>query len=330
MNATAPSPSATHHVAQAHNVFDIEIAALKATQLKLGSDFEQACELCLQCQGRIVVTGMGKSGHIGSKIAATLASTGSPAFFVHPGEAGHGDMGMIKPTDVVLAISHSGETDEINHLIPIIRKLKAKLIGISGTAHSTLAKAADVHLATHVEKEACPHNLAPTASTTATLALGDALAVSLLSARGFSANDFARSHPSGRLGKRLLLTVQDLMHTGADIPLVQSQSTLSQTLLEITDKKLGMSLITDATGQAIGLFTDGDLRRALDQGVDIHTRCIDDIMTTDFHHIGANALAVDALVLMEKYKINALAVLDAKRQVLGALNIHTLLSAGVA
>jgi len=296
---------------------------------RIDDNFQRACEIMLACEGRIIVTGMGKSGHIGGKIAATLASTGSPAFFVHPGEASHGDMGMITPHDVVLALSNSGETAEILTILPLIKRLAVPLVCLTGNANSELARSADVHLDVSVKTEACPLDLAPTSSTTATLAMGDALAIALLEARGFTAEDFARSHPGGSLGRRLLLHVQQIMHTGKAIPVVDQQALLGDALVEMTRKSLGMTAITDSDNKLVGIFTDGDLRRTLDQGLDIKITPIKDIMTANCRVANSNMLAAEALQIMEQYKINALLVVDEHKQVVGALNMHDLLRAGV-
>ena len=296
---------------------------------RIDDNFQRACEIMLACEGRIIVTGMGKSGHIGGKIAATLASTGSPAFFVHPGEASHGDMGMITPHDVVLALSNSGETAEILTILPLIKRLAVPLVCLTGNANSELARSADVHLDVSVKTEACPLDLAPTSSTTATLAMGDALAIALLEARGFTAEDFARSHPGGSLGRRLLLHVQQIMHTGKAIPVVDQQALLGDALVEMTRKSLGMTAITDSDNKLVGIFTDGDLRRTLDQGLDIKITPIKDIMTSNCRVANSNMLAAEALQIMEQYKINALLVVDEHKQVVGALNMHDLLRAGV-
>ncbi len=313
----------------ARDVLDTEAQAIAALRSRLDDTFIAACDKLYDCRGRIVVTGMGKSGHIGGKIAATLASTGSPAFFVHPGEASHGDLGMITADDVVIAISNSGSTDEILSIVPIIRRLDVPLIAMTGNPASPLAAACDIHLDISVEKEACPLNLAPTSSTTVTLALGDALAVSLLKIRGFTAEDFARSHPGGKLGRRLLLSVRDVMHDGDDVPRVAPGTPLTVALMEMTAKSLGCTTITDSSGQLIGIYTDGDLRRTLDRQIDIHQLNIDSEMTSPCRAISADALAVDALNLMEKHKINALPVIDADNRVIGALNMLDLLRAGV-
>ena len=296
---------------------------------RIDDNFQRACEIMLACEGRIIVMGMGKSGHIGGKIAATLASTGSPAFFVHPGEASHGDMGMITPHDVVLALSNSGETAEILTILPLIKRLAVPLVCLTGNANSELARSADVHLDVSVKTEACPLDLAPTSSTTATLAMGDALAIALLEARGFTAEDFARSHPGGSLGRRLLLHVQQIMHTGEAIPVVDQQALLGDALVEMTRKSLGMTAITDSDNKLVGIFTDGDLRRTLDQGLDIKITPIKDIMTANCRVANSNMLAAEALQIMEQYKINALLVVDEHKQVVGALNMHDLLRAGV-
>jgi len=313
----------------AQEVIEIEGKAVLALQNRVGADFVRACELMLACDGRIVVTGMGKSGHIGGKLAATLASTGSPAFFVHPGEASHGDLGMITDKDVVLAISNSGETDELLTILPIIKRIQIPLISMTGNPQSRLAQQATVNLDISVEKEACPLNLAPTSSTTVTLALGDALAVSLLKIRGFTADDFARSHPGGKLGKRLLLSVGDIMHTGDAIPQVTKDILLSQALAEMSKKGLGMTTVVDEQNKLVGVYTDGDLRRTLDQQLDIHKTAISAVMTQPCQSISADALAVDALNLMDEKAINALPVTDENNTVIGALNMHDLLRAGV-
>ncbi|HET7176781.1 MAG TPA: KpsF/GutQ family sugar-phosphate isomerase, partial [Gammaproteobacteria bacterium] len=296
---------------------------------RLDGAFTEACRLMLACRGRVVVTGMGKSGHVANKIAATLASTGTPAFFVHPGEASHGDLGMITGEDLVLALSNSGETSELVTILPLIKRLGVKLIALTGKPDSTLAKTADVHIDVSVAREACPLNLAPTASTTAALAMGDALAVALLEARGFTEEDFARSHPGGSLGRRLLLRVEDIMHTGATIPQVALGTPLSQALMEMTKKGLGMTAIVDSHGRVAGIFTDGDLRRTLDKRVDVHKARIDEVMTKDCTTVKAEALAGEALHLMESRKFNGLLVVDKDRTLVGALNMHDLLRAGI-
>jgi arabinose-5-phosphate isomerase len=316
-------------IATGREVLRIEAAALDRLTRNIGEDFARAAEICLACKSRIVVVGMGKSGHIGSKIAATLASTGSPAFFVHPGEASHGDLGMITGGDVVIAISNSGETGEILTILPLIKRLGVPLIGMSGNPDSTLATTSDVHLDASVEKEACPLNLAPTASTTACLAMGDALAVALLEARGFTREDFARSHPGGSLGRRLLLHVADLMHTGDAVPRVSPDMLLSEALLEMTRKGLGMTAIIDDAGKVLGIFTDGDLRRTLDKRIDVHATPVADAMTPSPRMIRPDMLAAEALQMMDEHRINALLVEDENRQLVGALNMHDLLKAGI-
>lgn len=313
----------------AGKVLDIESRAVQKLRDRLDDSFSNACELCLTTQGRIVVIGMGKSGHIGGKIAATLASTGTPAFFVHPAEASHGDLGMITRDDVVLAVSYSGETDEVLTILPLIKRIGAKLISMTGKQSSTLAKAADVHLDVHVDEEACPLNLAPTASTTATLAMGDALAVALLEYRGFTPEDFARSHPSGTLGKRLLLRVGDLMHQGDEIPAVREAVNLSAGLVEMTQKGLGMTALVDETDRLLGIFTDGDLRRALDTGIDVHETLMADVMHKDCVTGRPDMLAAEAVRLLEQHKITSLLVVDDDNVLVGALNIHDLFRAGV-
>lgn len=315
--------------ASARRVLDIESKAVAELQQYLNEQFQQACELMFNCQGRVVVIGMGKSGHVGNKIAATLASTGTPAFFVHPGEASHGDLGMITCQDVVLALSNSGETDEVLKLIPVLKRLGIALIAMTGNAQSNLARLADIHVQVSVAQEACPLGLAPTASTTAALAMGDALAVALLEARGFSADDFALSHPGGSLGRRLLLRIGDIMHKDEQIPLVTEEASLPQALLEISKKGLGMTGIVATSGQLVGIFTDGDLRRVLDQRVDIHQTKIASVMTKNCITVQPHLLAAEALQIMEKRKINALMVVNADQQPVGALNMHDLLKAGV-
>ena len=325
----AAEPTKEEILALASEVLDIEARAVDSLRTRLGEPFLNACRLCLDTPGRIVVAGMGKSGHISSKIAATLASTGTPSFFVHPGEASHGDLGMITNQDVLLAISYSGETDEIVTILPLVRRMGAKLIAMTGKPGSTLAKAADVHLDVSVAEEACPLNLAPTASTTATLAMGDALAVALLKLRGFTAEDFAMSHPSGSLGKRLLLRVADVMQSGDAMPTVGPDVPLTDGLMEMTEKGLGMTAVVDAENRIVGIFTDGDLRRTLDAGVDVRKTRMDEIMHANCKTISADVLAVEAVVLMEENKITSLLVADQDRRLVGALNIHDLFRAGI-
>ncbi len=307
----------------------IEREAIEALEGRIDDQFTRACEVIMGCQGRVVVTGMGKSGHIGNKIAATLASTGTPSFFVHPGEASHGDMGMITSQDVVIAISNSGNTSEVVTILPLIKRMGAPLISMTGNANSTLAREAVANLDVSVAVEACPLGLAPTSSTTATLVMGDALAVALLEARGFSADDFAFSHPGGSLGRRLLLRVSDIMHAGDRIPRVTEGTTLSGALLEISMKGLGMTTVVDADGAMTGIFTDGDLRRTLDKPIEVHTTLIEDVMTRNGKTIRADHLAAEALNIMEELKINALPVIGEHGELVGAINMHDLLRAGV-
>jgi len=313
----------------ARKVLTTEAQAVTALADRIDDQFSTACQLCIDCRGRIVVTGMGKSGHIGNKIASTLASTGSPAFFVHSGEASHGDLGMITGEDLVLAISNSGETKEIITILPLIKRLAVPLITLTGNPDSTLARTADINLDVSVAEEACPMNLAPTASTTATLAMGDALALALLESRGFTEEDFARSHPGGTLGRRLLLHVEELMHTGDSIPTVAIGTPLSEGLLEMSRKGLGMTAIVDKDGKLAGVFTDGDLRRSMDNAVDIHATRIEQVMTENGKTVRADMLAAEAVHLLDAHKITALIVVDENDKVIGALNIHDLLRAGI-
>lgn len=330
MPAAAPLHSDFDFAASGRRVLDVEARGLAAVAGRIDGAFTAACRLLLACRGRVVCTGMGKSGHVARKIAATLASTGTPAFYVHPGEAGHGDLGMITDDDVVLALSYSGETDELLMLLPVLKRQGNALVAMTGRPESTLATAADIHLDVSVPAEACPLDLAPTASTTAALALGDALAVSLLEARGFTADDFARSHPAGSLGRRLLLHITDVMHSGDDVPRVHATATLSEALVEMSRKRLGMTAVVDDAGRLIGLYTDGDLRRSLDDAaVDLRGTRIDQVMTRTPKSIGSDALAVEAAQMMEAHKINALVVVDDALRVVGALNIHDLLRARV-
>ncbi len=311
-------------------VIEAEGRAVVAMGERIGPDFVHACRLMLTAPGRVIVLGMGKSGHIASKIAATLASTGTPAFYVHPGEASHGDVGMITGDDVVLALSQSGETDEIAALLPLIKRLAVPLIALTGNAASTLAQASSIIIDVSVQEEACPLGLAPTSSTTACLAMGDALAIAMLDARGFTQADFARSHPGGRLGRRLLVRIDDLMHTGERLPRVRPETPLADALVEMSNKGLGMTAIVDGNEQLLGVFTDGDLRRALDNQVDVHATTMAEIMTPGGHHVPPDHLAAEALELMERHRINALLVLDDHQRLVGALNMHDLLRAGVA
>jgi arabinose-5-phosphate isomerase len=327
MHSKPPSPE--HLLTLARQVLDIEADALRVMSSRLDTGFADAVALMLACTGRVVVSGMGKSGHIGGKIAATLASTGTPAFFMHPGEASHGDLGMIAPNDVVLALSNSGESSEIVCIVPLIKRRGAKLVAMTGNPHSTLAREADAHLHAGVDKEACPLNLAPTASTTAALAMGDALAVALLDARGFSADDFARTHPGGSLGRRLLVHVRDIMQSGEALPQVPLDASLKAALFEITHKGLGMTAVVDAAGRVAGVFTDGDLRRALEHTLDLQQARVADLMTRNPKTIRADELAVAAVEKMETLKINGLLVIDANDTLVGALNMHALLRAGV-
>lgn len=313
----------------AKSVLLIEANAIEALAKKLDNNFNDAVALILHCQGRVVVSGMGKSGHIGNKIAATFASTGTPAFFMHPAEASHGDLGMITKDDVIVTLSNSGESDELIAIIPALKRLGCKLINITGKANSTLAKEANVHLEVQVEVEACPLGLAPTASSTAMLALGDALALAVLDQRGFSAEDFARSHPGGSLGRRLLLRIQDIMRQGDEIPSVSLQTSLKDALIEMSQKGLGMTAVVDKDKMLKGVFTDGDLRRAFGNGVDIHTTLISEVMHTNPQNAHPEQLAVDAIEIMEQTKINALLVTNQQGQLVGALNMHDLLNAKV-
>ena len=310
-------------------VIETENRAVADLVWRINDDFVRACEYMIACEGRVVVTGMGKSGHIGSKIAATLASTGTPAFFVHPGEASHGDLGMITDKDVVVALSNSGETDEIITILPLIKRLGVPLIAMTGNEHSKLAETADVHINVGVKQEACPLNLAPTASTTATLVMGDALAVALLESRGFTEDDFALSHPGGALGRRLLLHVNDIMHSGDEMPVVKGDASFSDALGEMTTKGLGMTAVVDEQQQLLGIFTDGDLRRAFDMGIDLKHASIADVMTQGSITVNADMLAAAALKVMDEKKINSMAVIDDNNKVVGALNMHDMLRAGV-
>jgi len=326
----APAPADDAEViALGRRALTIEAEAVAALSGRLGAAFARACRVMLGCRGRVVVSGMGKSGHVGAKIAATLASTGTPAFFLHPAEAGHGDIGTITRDDVVLAISNSGETEEILTLVPFIKRLGVPLLALTGNAQASLARAADVHLDISVPAEACPLNLAPTASTTATLAMGDALAVALLKLRGFTEEDFARSHPGGTLGRRLLLRVADLMHADERVPRVTPDTTVFDALLEITRKGLGMTTVVDHAGALQGIYTDGDLRRTLDRRLDVHSTPIRTVMTVNCKTIGPQELAAEAVHRLEQYRITALVVVDAGNRVVGALNVHDLLRAGV-
>ncbi len=315
--------------AKAQEVIKLERAAIDQQLSHIDEDFNQACAMLFKTKGRIVVIGMGKSGHIGNKIAATLASTGSPAFFVHAAEALHGDLGMIMLGDVVLAISNSGKTPELLALVPVLRQMQVALVAMTGDAHSPLAKLADCHILISVDEEACPLGLAPTASTTATLVMGDAIAVSLLSARGFTREAFALSHPAGNLGKRLLLKVTDFMHVGAAIPKVLPDALLPDVLVEMTSKRLGMTTIVDAKDHLQGVFTDGDLRRAIQKGCDLHHSKVSEVMVKNPKHLQQSDLASFAFDLMETHKITALPVLDTAGKVVGVLHMHDLLEEGL-
>lgn len=328
-------PTAADTLAHAQSVIHLEAEAVAALAGRIGAEFEKACDLLLHCAGRVVVTGMGKSGHIGGKIASTLASTGTPAFFVHPGEASHGDLGMFTPRDVALMISNSGETAEVVAILPIIKRIGGGLVTLTGNPDSTLARQSDACLDVGVEKEACPHNLAPTASTTAALVMGDALAVAVQRLRGFSAEDFARTHPGGMLGKRLLLYAADLMHTGDALPLVDDAATLRQLVLEMSSKSLGMAGVVDGDNKLIGMFTDGDLRRALGDKVDIYQSRAVDVMTPQPFTIGPDMLAEEIVTTMRQFAqhgphaVGSVFVVDDAGRVVGALNTHDLLKAGV-
>jgi arabinose-5-phosphate isomerase len=330
MNPSAPQPSSTAKALElARQVLTIEAKAVTALIDRMDRSFLRALDLILQCPGRVVVSGMGKSGHIARKIASTMASTGTPAFFVHPGEASHGDLGMITESDVLIALSNSGESPELLTIVPLVKRKGAKLIAMTGRPNSSLAREADVHLDASVTQEACPLGLAPTASTTAALALGDALAIALLDARGFGAEDFARSHPGGALGRRLLVHVGDVMHSGDALPKVSEGALLTDALLEMTRKGLGMTAVVDGENRVLGVFTDGDLRRTLDRTADIRAARIAEVMTRNPHTIAADRLAAEAVQQMERHKINGLLVVDENHRLVGALNMHDLLRAGV-
>jgi arabinose-5-phosphate isomerase len=317
-------------VASARRVVEVERRALDALQARIGPDFARACELLLSCRGRVVCIGMGKSGHIATKIAATMASTGTPAFFVHPGEASHGDLGMVTDSDVVLLLSNTGETEEILTIVPVLKRQGNPIISMTGRPSSRLAAIADVHLDASAAEEACPLGLAPTSSTTTALVLGDALAVAMLEARGFTADDFARSHPAGALGRRLLLHIADIMHAGSEVPRVGIEASASEALVEMTRGRLGMTAVVDAQDRLLGVFTDGDLRRALDDAqLDLRATPVRGLMAHSPKTIGAQALAVEAAHLMEEFKINALLVVDEDNKVVGALNLHDLFRAKV-
>lgn len=331
MKVAAPPPplNSQQLLERARTVLEIEAQAIHALAPRLNDNFITACRLILACSGRVVVSGMGKSGHVGNKIAATLASTGTPAFFVHPAEASHGDIGMITPHDLVLALSNSGETDELVTILPVIKRLDVPLIALTGRAESTLGNAATVVLDVSVPMEACPLNLAPTASTTATLAMGDALAIAVLEARGFTPEDFARSHPAGTLGRKLLLHVEDVMRSGEELPLVSPEALVREGLLEMSRKGLGMTCIAHHDRKLLGVFTDGDLRRVLDRSLDLHTTPMSAVMTRNPKRATRKMLAAEAVHLMETHRITALPVVDDTDAIIGALNIHDLFRAGV-
>ena len=309
-------------------VLAIESDAIKVLKDRLDSSFAAACEACFECTGKIIVMGIGKSGHIADKLAATLASTGTPSFFVHPGEAGHGDLGMISNNDIVIALSNSGETEEIIDLLPALRNMEIQIIALTGNKNSKIANYSNIHIDVRVEEEACPLNLAPTASTTAALAMGDAIAVALLEKRGFSIEDFAKSHPGGSIGKRILLLVEDIMHTNDEIPIVFENETLAQGLIEMSQKALGMTTVVNKEGDLVGIFTDGDLRRKLEENVDIQKTLMHEVMTKDCLTAAPNTLAVKAIEMIQANKITSLAVTKGTK-VIGALNIHDLFRAGV-
>ncbi len=324
-----PLTAAPHALDLARQVLSIEADAVRALIQRIDGNFLQALNLILACKGRVIVSGMGKSGHIARKIASTMSSTGTPSYFVHPGEASHGDLGMVTAQDVFIAISYSGESDELLTIVPVLKRQGAHLISLTGNPQSSLALAAEVHLDGSVAQEACPMGLAPTASTTAALALGDALAVALLDAKGFVEEDFARSHPGGSLGRRLLTHVSDVMHINASIPSVRENATLADAVLEISRKGLGMTAIVDDSKRLLGIYTDGDLRRTLEKKLDFSTTPISAVMSKNPRNIGPDALAVDAVQLMEQYNISQLPVVDASKKLVGALNMHDLLKAKV-
>jgi arabinose-5-phosphate isomerase len=324
-----PAFSAERALRLAHETFDIEARALVGLKARQDASFGRVCQAMLECTGRVVVMGMGKSGHVGRKIAATLASTGTPAMFVHPGEASHGDLGMVAPGDVVLAISNSGESDELGAILPALKRLGVTLVAMTGRAESTLAQHADLTISSAVDEEACPLNLAPTASTTAQMALGDALAVALLDARGFREEDFARSHPGGSLGRKLLMHVRDLMRGGADVPRVGPQTAFTDMLREMTGKGLGFTAVADDAGRVLGIFTDGDLRRLIERGADLRELTAADVMHPGPKLVSADALAVDAADVMEQHRITSVLVIDAGGLLVGALNSNDLMRAKV-
>jgi len=314
----------------AKTVIQTEADSILMLKDSINQTFNDASQLMLSCKGKVILVRMGKSGHIAKKIASTLSSTGTPSFYVHPGEAGHGDLGMVNDKDVVMIISYSGESDEILTLIPTIKRLDISVISMTGDASSTIAKESDIHLDVSVDQEACPHNLTPTSSTTVALVMGDAIAITLLNARGFTPEDFAKSHPSGALGRRLLTLVSNIMKTGDEVPIVSKETSLMDSLLVMSQKSLGMVLITDHNNILLGIFTDGDLRRILEKNVDFQNLSIEDIMTHNCKSIQPNKPALIALQMMEKYKLNSLPVIDSDNQVIGAINMHTLMQAKVA
>jgi len=313
----------------AKTVIQAETDSILKLKNRIDNNFVEACQLLVSCQGKVVVIGMGKSGHIGRKIAATLASTGTPAFFVHPGEAGHGDLGMVNVDDVLIVISYSGESDEIIALLPAIKQLNIPILAMTGNTKSIIAKVANIHLDVSVEQEACPHNLTPTSSTTAALVMGDAIAITLLNARGFTPEDFAKSHPSGTLGRRLLTLVSSIMKVGDDIPLVAKETTLVESILVMSQKSLGMVIIADNEDSLQGIFTDGDLRRVLEKNTNIQDVLIKDVMTQDCKSIGPDKPALIAFHMMDENRLNSLPVVDSNNQVIGAINMHTLMQAKI-
>ena len=313
----------------AREVMYVESDAIKNVADSLNESFYDACKLILGSNGKLITIGIGKSGHIARKISATLSSTGTSSFFINAADASHGDLGMISPTDIILAMSYSGETQELISILPSLKKMKLKLISITGNSSSSLAKASDAHILVEIEKEACPLNLAPTASTTASLAVGDALAATLIECRNFSTEDFAKSHPSGSLGKQLLLKVSDIMHTDEKMPIVKSGQMLSEGLIEVSEKNLGMVAITDENNKVHGIFTDGDLRRSLDSKIDIHGTPMSEVMSRNYKTIEKDMLAIDSMKLMKQHKITHLLITDENKILLGAINIHDLLQAGI-
>jgi len=325
----APQPAGGNVLDLAREVLEIEAAAIIGLIARLDQDFQRAVDLILDCHGRVTVSGIGKSGHIARKIASTMSSTGTPAYFVHPAEASHGDLGMVTRDDVFIALSNSGESAELLSIVPLIKRQGAKLISLTGNPDSTLAREADAHLYAGAEKEACPLNLAPTASTTAALALGDALALALMQAKGFSRDEFARSHPGGALGRRLLTHVRDVMRSGSDAPRIPDTAMLSDAILEMSRGRMGITAILDRDQCVLGIFTDGDLRRTLQKGVDLHATPIASVMTRGPRTIGPDKLAAEAVQIMEQHKVNQLLVVDGERRLIGALNMHDLLRAKV-